>query len=33
MRLANEAEARRHVIERVEEEPPAPAPALSRAGA
>jgi hypothetical protein len=32
-RLANEAEARRHVIERVEEEPPAPAPSLSRAGA
>jgi ABC-type multidrug transport system fused ATPase/permease subunit len=32
-RLANEAEARRHVIERVEEEPPAPAPTLSRAGA
>lgn len=32
-RLASEAEARRHVIERTEEEPPPPAPTLSRAGA
>jgi hypothetical protein len=32
-RLANEAEARRHVIERAEDETAPPPPALSRAGA
>ncbi|MFL5847170.1 MAG: hypothetical protein ACJ762_21035 [Solirubrobacteraceae bacterium] len=32
-RLANEAQMRRSVIERVEDEPPAPAPSLSRASA
>ena len=32
-RLADEAEARRHVIERADEEQAAPAPTLSRAGA